>query len=217
MASITVGRIAKVQSDLTEVVVRTSGRSTLPAQEQDRLLEQSCAEACELLGDWLGSAWWGELESDGLLVECVASREDFEKLLDPMFRDALVRVAEHGVTASPDLVDKARMAVADLSRRHRKMSQSELFAIAVERVTNLQVEVCRLADAFRSGSQDDRQRRGARSALTRAGNVLRQFALTMMMGHNVGQWARSILVTGIALDAQPGTSISPPSAGPAIR
>ncbi len=225
MASITVGRIAVVQAHINEAVVLTSPRSTLSVAEQDRLLQQSCAEACELLADWLSSTWWTEFEAgpDGPIVECVAGREDFEKFLDPMFKDALARVSCEGMNAPSDLVDKARMAVADIGRRHRKMSRAELFKEAGERVSRLQVEVCRLADSFGSGTQDDAGRRRARSALLKVSNVLVHFAVALtatapkQAARSIGLWARSIVAAGIAKEAQPGASISPPSAGPTIR
>ena len=57
MTSVTAERIAAVQAHITEAVTRTSAGSTLPRQEQDMLMAQSCAEACDLLKDWLDDPW----------------------------------------------------------------------------------------------------------------------------------------------------------------
>lgn len=54
MASVTFDRIEALRRHIADAVTLTSGRSTLPDQEQDRILEQACGEACELLRDWHG-------------------------------------------------------------------------------------------------------------------------------------------------------------------
>ena len=44
---------------------RPSPSSTLSADEQDALLAQACAEACDVLGRWLASSSWEALEAAG--------------------------------------------------------------------------------------------------------------------------------------------------------
>ena len=58
VTSVTIDRIARVQTDVTEAVTKTSASSTLSGQEQNELLAQGCAEACDLLKDWLADSWW---------------------------------------------------------------------------------------------------------------------------------------------------------------
>jgi len=79
MATVTVERIAQVYASLTETVNKTTGRSRLSAEEQDRLLAQSCGEACELLEDWLASDIWDGMRPSGggPIAEFVLDQEHF--------------------------------------------------------------------------------------------------------------------------------------------
>ncbi len=225
MTSITIERIAAVQAHLSDAVVQTSPRSTLPAQRQDELLAQGCAEACDLLESWLESDWWAGLRpaDGGLVVECSASREDFEKFLGPMFRDAMERAGRQGITVPPELVDQARTAVTDIGRRYRKMSRGDLYSVASGRVAELKRTVCGLADKFSRGMQDAVQRRKARTALTKAGNVLRHLAVAVTITlpqqavRGLTEWTRAIMITGIAQTAEPSLTIRPAAPGPVIR
>jgi hypothetical protein len=225
LASITVERIAAVQAHINDAVVQTSARSTLSVQRQDELLAQGCAEACDLLELWLDSDWWTALRpADGsLVVECSASREDFEKFLDPMFRDAMDRAGRQGIAVPPELVDEARAAVVDIGRRHRKMSRSDLFMLANNRVGDLKRAVCDLADDFRRGAQDAAKRRKAKAALIKVRNVLAHLAIVVATSgphqvvSNLEGWAQTIMVTGVAQTAQPGLTIKPPGLGPTVR
>lgn len=225
MASVTVGRIAEVQAHINQAVILTSDRSTLSREEQDRLLEQGCAEACELLGDWLRSTWWKKLQPSGNapLLECVARQEDFEKFLDPMFTDALARAAGDGVIIPSALVDDARKAVADTGRRFRTMSRTQLYAEASKRVGELKESVCALADQFRSGRQDAASRRKARTRLARVAKFVLNVALTVaadgphQAAQNVIGWAHMIMVHAVASAAQPGLTVMPSGVVPGVR
>ena len=58
---ISAGLIETVQRHIYDALAQTSERSTLPGNEQDRLLAQACAEACDVLTSWLASPEWAAL------------------------------------------------------------------------------------------------------------------------------------------------------------
>jgi hypothetical protein len=223
VASITIDRIAAVQAHISNAVVQTTARSTLPVQQQDQLLAQSCAEACDLLDDWLKSGWWTGLApaDGGLVAECGVSGQEFENLLNSMFTDAMARAGRQGVEVPPDLVKEARTAVADIGRRYRKMSRSDLFKVASNRVTELKRAVCELAGEFRRGTQDAAKRRKAKTALLKTKNLLHHLAIVVTapqtVVRNLTQLAQTIMITGIAQTAQPGLTIRPPGLGPTVH
>jgi hypothetical protein len=223
LTDITVERIKKVHDHINDAVVKTSERSTLSKPEQDALLAQGCAEACDLLESWLDSGWWGRLRpaDGGLVAECVASQEDFEKFLDPMFSSAMERAGQSGVGVPRELIDEARKAVANIGRRYRKMSRADLYQVANARVGELKRSVCRLADEFRQGRQDEAKRRRARTVLAKVKNVLMHLAIVVTVGPpqataDAAGPAQAIMIAGIAQTAQPGVTITPPDAGPTV-
>jgi hypothetical protein len=44
-----------------DALAKASEHSTLPEAEQDRLLAQACAEACDVIGRWVESPEWKEV------------------------------------------------------------------------------------------------------------------------------------------------------------
>ena len=139
MAGVTLARIEAVHADIAYALVRTSSRSPLPEQEQDRLLAQACAEACDLIQDWLASGWRDSMRprGDGLTEELVPDHQHFERFLDRTFKDALAKAAQDGVCVSPSLVDESRAAVAATAGLHRRMRRQQLFERANARVSEL--------------------------------------------------------------------------------
>jgi hypothetical protein len=230
MASVTVERVAAVQADILDAVLKTSAHSTLPAHEQDQLLAQSCAEACDLLGDWLISGWFGQARpaDDPLLAASVPSPEQFATLLGPAFADALDRIARSGVEITRAQLGQARDGVAALARRHRRMKRADLFAVAEQRVQDLTSEVCRASAQMKKAPAAFRSR--AQRTLKKIAAFLPTVALTVggamlgvgpqQMEQSVSTWAhdaaRVVVVYQLADLAQPGIRISSPSAGPRV-
>ena len=147
VTSVTIDRIAVVQAHITEAVTRTSASSTLSEQEQNKLLAQSCAEACDLLKDWLADAWWDRSRpsSDTPIKEVVPTQKELASFLGPMFKASLARARQGGVDVPDSLVDEAREKVAATARRFPRMGRQQLFRQAADRVRILQEEVCGLA------------------------------------------------------------------------
>jgi hypothetical protein len=231
MASVTVERVAAVQADILDALLKTSAGSTLPAAEQDRLLAQGCAEACDLLGDWLVSGWFGQAHpaDDPLLAAAVPSAEQFATFLGPIFADALDRIARSGVEISRTQLEQARGGVAALVRRHRRMKRAELSEVAEKRVQDLTSEVCRAASQMKKAPAAFRHR--TQRTLKKIAALLPTVALTVagamlsvgphQMEQSVTTWAHDaaqvVVVYQLADLAQPGIRISPPSPGPRIR
>ena len=230
MASVTVERVAAVQARILDALLKTSPHSTLPASEQDRLLAQSCAEACDLLGDWLISGWFERARpaADSLLAAAVPGPEQFAAFLGPVFADTLDRIARCGVEVTRAQLDQARDGVAALARRHRRFKQAALYEVAEKRVQDLTSEVCRAASQLKQAPAAFRSR--AQRTLKKVAAFLPTVALTVggamlgvgphQMEQSVSEWAhdaaRVVVVYHLADLAQPNLSISPPSAGPRV-
>ena len=50
--------IETVRRHVYDALLGSSARSTLPEQKQDELLAQACAEACDILDQWVSSPVW---------------------------------------------------------------------------------------------------------------------------------------------------------------
>lgn len=241
MDRVTVERVAMVQAHILDATLKTSESSTLSVPEQDRLLAQSCAEACDLLRDWLGSGWFGQVRpaDDGLLADAVPTAEQFTQFLGPIFEDVLNHAAQAGITIEMSGLRDARVKVAGLARRYRRMKRRELFDAAEERVGALRDDVCqaatRLREMLRAGEEPDPQaeqvRQKARRALRKVKNFLPAMALTVagamlgvgphQMAQSVSEWgheaARVVVVHHIADLAQPTVRVTPPRIGPQVH
>ena len=236
MTSVNAERIAAVQAHIVEAVTRTSASSTLAGPEQSRLLAQSCAEACDLLKDWLADPWWDRTRpsTDSLIKESIPSHKEFAEFLGPMLKSSLARVGKCGVSIPESLVDDAREKLAATARRFPRMRRRQLFEEARIRITSLQQEVCELAaqiaTTIRSAAADAAWRRRARKALGKVSGVLLALALAMAgaspdtvarnaaaWGHAAVQAVEVITVHYLADSAQPSVHVAPARAGPRLR
>jgi hypothetical protein len=230
MTRVTVERVAAVQSGILDAVLKTSPRSVLSRDEQDQLLAQMCAEACDLLGDWLISDWFQEARpsADSLLAAAVPGPDQFAALLGPVFGDALARLAQRGVEVTYAQLEQARNGVAALARRHRRMKRADLIEVAQHRVQDLTSEVCRAASQMKRAPAAFRSR--TKRTLKKVAAFLPTVALTMgaamlgvgphQMELSVSEWihdaAQVVVVYHLADLAQPGIRISPPATGPRV-
>jgi hypothetical protein len=236
MANVTVERIAAVHAHVAEAVTRTTPGSTLPEADQDRLLAQGCAEACDLLKDWLLDPWWQEAGGarDTVVKEHVPTQKEFAKFLGPMLTDVLTRA---GMNVDRSLVDGTREKVAATARRYPRMRHQQLFELAKDRVDALQQTVCKLAaqaaEAARPAADPARRaawKRLAHKALSKVPDVLLAAVLAMAFagphavagstaawGEAAAHAAQVVSVHYLADRAQPGVRVAPPRAGPGLR
>jgi hypothetical protein len=232
VASVTVERIALVQAHITEAVTRTSASSTMPGPEQDTLLAQGCAEACDLLKDWLADAWWDQSRpaSDTPIRDLVPTQKELASFLGPALKDALARASQGGIVVPDSLVDEAREKVAATARRFPRMGRQQLFRQAADRVRSLQTEVCELAGQTGAAARSAAWRRTARKALGKVSGLLLAVTLAMAgagphaVAHNAAEWGDAtvravevITVHYIADRAEPGLRVAPPYSGPRIH
>jgi hypothetical protein len=229
VTSVTIDRIAVVQAHITEAVTRTSASSTLSEQEQNKLLAQSCAEACDLLKDWLADAWWDRSRpsSDTPIKEVVPTQKELASFLGPMLKASLARARQGGVDVPDSLVDEAREKVAATARRFPRMGRQQLFRQAADRVRILQEEVCGLASQIGAATA---WRRKARKILGKVSGLLLAVTLAMTsagphaVAQNTAEWghaavraAEVITVHYIADRAEPNLRVAPSYSGPQIR
>jgi len=226
MASVTVERVAAVRRDILDALLKTSPGSTLPAAEQDRLLAQSCVEACHLLRDWLESGWFAQARSasGGLLAAAVPTAAQFAEFLDPAFTDTLRRIATYGIPIEVAALERARAEVEALARRHLRSTRNQLFGAAQTRVADLRDEVCQAAPRIQKSPTAYRHR--TQRELKKVAAFLPTVALTLggamlgvgphQMEQSVSAWAHDAAQVVVAYQlaelAQPGIAISLPTA-----
>jgi hypothetical protein len=215
MATITTDRIDAVRRHVADAVTQTSPASTLPELEQDRLLEQACAESCELIGDWLDSQQSLALPAaaDVPLHEVLKDHEQLSEFLRPLFADVLERAGaasdDRAVTVQKARaeVTRAVRAATAAARRHPRLSTGQLRQMTTDNVQKLRNEVCQLAQRFAtrreeglaqqsaSGSEEEARgrswRRRAVKALKAVSNLMVPLAvsplLTVSGPHQAGQ------------------------------
>ncbi|HEY2520895.1 MAG TPA: hypothetical protein VGJ19_12330 [Streptosporangiaceae bacterium] len=234
MASVTMDRVAAVQADILDAILKTSADSKLPVPEQDRLLAQSCTEACDLLRDWLVSGWFERTrpKSDRSLAATVPTPDQFAEFLGPVFTDALQRIGRYGIDIDLAQLEQARAGVAALAQRHRGSTRNQLFYTAQTRVAGLRDEVCKAAARIQKSPTAYRHR--TQRELKKVAAFMPAVALTLggamlgvgphQMEQSVSAWAHDAAQVVVAYQlaelAQPGIAISlptahisPPSAG----
>jgi hypothetical protein len=240
VAGVTIDRIDALRRHIADAVTQTSPLSTLPGQEQDRILAQTCGEACELLGDWLVSqeAEVPATANEVPIRELLQNRQQFTEFLSPLFADALKRASRDRldnpaiVKAAHDEVARAVQAVAATARRHPRMNSRQTFRVATENVGKLKAEVCHLAAQLSSARKDDARRAVWKRRAVKALKIVGGFLLTLtvsltlsvagprQVSQNLSVWMHGVQVVmahDLALQAQPGVTIAPPHAGPQLR
>jgi hypothetical protein len=236
MASVTIDRIDGVRRDIADAVIRTAPGSTLPEPEQERLLTQACVETCQLLTDWVNSPRWEDLDQaqDASLRELLQDQEPLSELLGPLFGDALDRAADRGgdddaasaerLNAARAEAERAVRGALATSRRYPRMRCEQLLTVAIERVGRLQGQVCELAGQLSTSQHHADRVRKMRAVLLKASAFLLTLTVTMagpgQVIRDVSVWTDEVKVVvlhDLAVQAQPGIRIAPPSAGPRVR
>ena len=237
------GLVEVLRWHIYDSLARTTEHSTLPEEEQDRLLAQVCAEACDVLGNWVKSQNWEELRSsgNGTVADVIPDLKRVRPFLDPL-KKALNRISEgdrsgHRAPAIEDAakhIDRAIAAAEYTGRRYRGLSQSQLFSQATNRVEQLRKSLCDLAGEFKNDLDrhaDDQQKRAKRRK--RASILLGQVAPFLIsvslalasaspavMRQNIPEWGHDavkvLLVHHVAETAQPSVRIAPPRVGPHV-
>jgi hypothetical protein len=228
VAQLTIERIAAVQAHVVEAVARTTPSSVLPESEQDLLLAQSCAEACDLLGDWLTDPFWARLQSagDGPVRESVPAQREFTGFLGPALKDAMAQAGERGISIpDPDsLVDKARQQVVATTRRYPRLRRQQLFSEARRRVEDLRDEVCKLVSMVKPGAPPGpRWRQAVRWTLSKVPGVLLALVLALVAPSAIataqsGIHAVEVMTAHhVAAQVQPAVPVAPAHMGPRVH
>jgi hypothetical protein len=233
------GMIEAVQRHIYDALAQTSEHSTLPADQQDGVLAQACAEVCDLLGSWLNSPEWKGLRPAGRapVADAIPEWERVKPFLGPL-REALIHVAQRqkDMPAARDIgdpaayIDAAIQAAGQTARRHRRYDRGELFETAATRLSELQTEVCKLAADLRSktatAEQRAKWRKRARSVLAKIPGLLLTLSLAMAgagphdVQQHIPEWGHEavkvLMVHQIAQSAQPSVRVAPPRLGPRL-
>jgi hypothetical protein len=184
VAAVTIDRVAGVRADIAAVVNQTLPGSTLPAAEQDRMLEQACGEACGLLTDCLARPARAAGPADdapfGALLRDREFTGQLSEFLGPLFADALDRSAAAlaarghgpapGAAADPAAgLTAARAEAAELlkraaatGRRLPRLRRGQVIEVAAQRIGMLRDEACQLTAQLRAARQQDTREQDAR-------------------------------------------------------
>jgi hypothetical protein len=230
---------------IADTLASTTPHSTLPDDEQDALLAQACAEACDVLAGWRASSSWKALEPVGqarkaALRDSAADWDRIRPFLDPV-RETLRRVADRragdpdgaNVPAAEDpedYIDKLIKSAKSTILRSPALNREQLYQDADHRLDDLQRQVCATASDFREGAASDEKRRVRRrraiSLLRTVGGVLLSISLAMAGASpaaaraNLPSWGHEavqvLFVHQVAHSAAPTVSIAPPKLGPRI-
>jgi hypothetical protein len=232
---ISAGRIEAVRLHIYDALAQTSERSVLPEKDQDRLLAQACAEACDVLARWLESPEWKAQCPAGRapIADAIPEWERVKPFLDPL-RETLAAIAERQKDlpviqeiGDPDrYIDRIVEAAEETARRYRRYDRQALFKTATDRVSDLRTEVCELAGDLKSQTTRTERRKKARSVLGKVAGLLLTLSLTMAgaspatMAQNVPAWGHEavkvLFVHHIAETAQPQVRMAPPQLGPQV-
>lgn len=237
------GMVEVLRWHIYDALAKASEHSTLPAAEQDRLLAQACAEACDVIGRWVESQEWEDLcrPGNGTIADIIPDLKRVKPFLDPL-KETLNRISKgdrgrHRVPEIEDAakhIDRAIAAAEYTGRRYRRLPQSDLFQQATRRVKQLRDSLCKLAGEFKDDLDrhpDAQQKRAKRRKL--ASILLGQVAPFLVsvslalagaspaaMRQNIPEWAHDavkvLLVHHVAETAQPSVRIAPPRVGPHV-
>jgi hypothetical protein len=232
--NVSLDEIAEAQRHIAAALLGSSARSTLPAEKQDELLAQACAEACDILDRWVNGPAWDELRpaARGPIADVIPDWERVRPFLGPVGA-TLSRLSERrpGSPESPEIgdpeayIDRLIKQAEATARRHPKLDRDELFQQATDRIKVLRSSVCGVATDFAKGAKTQARRRAlARSALKAARSFLVSAALILAgvtpqaLAHDVPQWGHEavkvLFVHHAAQTAQPAVRIAPPDADP---
>jgi hypothetical protein len=206
----------------------------LPAEKQDELLAQACAEACDILDRWVNGPVWEGLRpaARGPIADVIPDWQRVRPFLEPLGA-TLSRLSERrpGTSESPEIgdpeayIDQLIKQAEATARHYRRFDRDELFRQATDRIKVLRSSVCGAAADFAKGTKTRVRRRAlARSALKAAGSFLLSAALILggvtpqVLAHDVPQWGHEavkvLFVHHAAQAAQPDVRIAPPDIGP---
>lgn len=220
--SVSIDRIEAVQRHIYDALTQSSDGSTLPEEDQDRLLAQACVEACDLLTGWLESPQWQGLRPSAptLIGKAVPDWELVKPLLDPL-KETLAAIAQRQqglptvrTIGDPDTyINEVIEAAAKTARRYPRLDGQKLFDEADSRSRNLRDDVCQLASEFKVGfkkkaedaaklaENSSRWRRRAKGVLKKIPGFLLAASLTMagaMMGASPHAVAQNVPAWGHA-------------------
>ena len=222
---------------IRDALAQTAPGSVLPEDQQDKLLAQASAEACNVLTQWLDSFQWAALTSaaGALIGDAIPQWARVKPFLDPV-RETLTRIAARQQNGSevPDAaayVDNALAAAERTARRYRRRKNTELFTLAANRIDSLRAEVCRLATEWTanppSGERRAEWHKRTRWVLRKVPGLLLTLSVAMAsaspaeMAHNIPAWGHDavqvLFVHNIAAAAQPGDPIVLPRLGPHVH
>jgi hypothetical protein len=243
VGSISPERLDAALRDVNDALVRTAPSSVLPEDEQDTLLAQACAEACDVLGDWLTSPSWQQLSPSGEsgsrpVADSVADFERLRPYLTPV-TEAVTRVARRppcargapGIEDPAAYVDNLISGARLTGRRQRKLDLRQLYASADSRLQALRAQACAIASGFRAGTEKQAtdaertaRRRHVRAVLLKVAGVLFTVSVALASvspgaaAQNIPQWGHDaiavLFVHQVAHTAAPTVSIAPPRLGP---
>ena len=159
--SISPGKIEAAQFRIYDVLAQTSDPGSLTEEEQDKLLADACADACEILSDWVDSPQWNALApSEPFARQPVATAiegwQHIKPFLEPV-RDALSRArAYRNVSGAAEIgdpsayIDTMIRAAEYTARRHRRFDRTQLYEDATEKTRDLSRQVCEMATELRA-------------------------------------------------------------------
>jgi hypothetical protein len=196
------GMVEAVRWHIYDALARTSEHSTLPEEEQDRLLAQVCGEACDVLGRWVEGDVWAAMRKShtGTVADVIPDLKRVQPFLDPL-KETLNRIADEdrrrpGVPEIGDTtryIDRAIAATEYTGHRYRRLSQNQLFDQASRRVEELQKNVCRLAGEYKSDRED--QQEHAKRELEEQEEQAKRDLEDQRKRDKRKRWARSVLGT----------------------
>jgi hypothetical protein len=228
MANVTIDRVAQANDGIMRALAETSDSSTLSDRRQAIVLADACAQACELLRDWVSSDWWEKARPAGnaLVKDTVPREEDFREFLEGLLDDALTGGSRHGIAVSRDIVSDAIRSLKATVRRFPRLRSQELFDVAREKTRRLQKEMCSIAERVR-GDASHTLRRRARAVLAKVVGFLPTLVLGLAAVtpqtavQNLEVWGHDVVqvmaLHQLAATAEPGVRVAPPDAGPQIR
>jgi hypothetical protein len=235
--------VEAARHDIYGALAKTSPSSTLPADAQDALLAQACAEACDVLGRWLASSSWEAFRPTAPaarrpLADAIADWEQMRPFLAPV-RETLSRISGQesgdGAPADPEVyIDELIKSATFTARRHRRLSRQDLYQDAGDRLRKLQEQACEIASEFRaatakreSGEKRHERWRLARKVLGTVATTLLGITLAMAgaspaaVHANMPAWGHDtvqvLFVHHVAHTAVPTVSIAPPRLGPRVK